>query len=218
MRGRLQRNRESGKRALVFVAVIGVILAVASPVSADSPTDSMQAYTDQILKILQEAMLQEKDTLAAIRVAVRKAAIEMFGLAEAAAEVLGPHWDLRTVAEQQEFVQLFADLLEATYISQMDSNGGVKVRYVDESIHGDRADVRAKLITKKGDEMALEATLLHRNGRWFIYDVTIEKISLISNYRAQFERIIGKFSYEELVRRVKAKRDELLSKSRAGKG
>jgi phospholipid transport system substrate-binding protein len=110
---------------------------------------------------------------------------------------------------------LFAELLEATYLSQVDSLGGVKIRYVGEIVEGDRADVRARLVARKGREVTVDARLVRRGDRWLVYDVTLEGISLIGNYRAQFDRIIRRASYPELVRQVTAKRDELLLRKRA---
>lgn len=201
-----------------LAAALGLLLLAAGPASAQSPTDQMRQYTEQVLKILHDATVEEKDSFAALQAAIRKIALQMFGLAETAKEVLGSHWNARTPAEQEEFAQLFADLLEAAYIAQMDRQQGLKIRYLGELIEGDQALVGAKLITKRGDEVAVDARLLRRDGRWFIYDVRIEGVSLLSNYRAQFDRIIRRSSYEELVRRLKAKRDEFLPRRRVTGG
>lgn len=201
-----------------LAAALGLLLLAAGPASAQSPTDQMRQYTEQVLKTLNDATLQEKDSIAALQVAVRKIAIQVFGLAETAREVLGPHWNARTPAEQEEFAQLFADLLEATYIAQMDRQQGLKIRYLGELIEGDQALIGARLITRRGVEVAVDARLLRREGRWFIYDVSIEGISFLSNYRSQFDRIIRKSSYEELVHRLKAKRDEFLPRRRVSGG
>jgi len=219
-------------RGARWAAVLGVLaLAAAGPAWAQapapepapagqppepaqgSPTAQMRDYTNEVLKALQEAMVQEADRVGAARLAARKLAIQVFGLAEAAQEALGRHWEARTPAERDEFIQLFADVLEATYIAQLDKQRGLRIRYVGESIDGERAQVRARLTTRKGDEAMLEARLSRREGRWLIYDVVFEGVSLMGNFRSQFESVIRKSSYASLIVQLKAKRDQLLGKT-----
>ncbi len=197
------------------LAALALLLAAAGPAWAESPTDQMQEYTERVLQLIQDAALREKDTLEALQAAVRKVAIRIFGATEAAKGVLGRHWEARSPAERDDFVQLFAELLEATYIARMDGDGGVRIRYVGELVEGDRADVRARVFTRKGREVTVDARLVHHDGRWLVYDLTVEQVSLVGNYRAQFDRIIRKSGYEELVRLVRAKRDQLLHSKRA---
>ena len=143
--------------------------------------------------------------------AVRKIAHEIFDVAETAKRALARHWASRTAAEREEFTQLFADLLESTYIARIEQYGGERIKYTHETIDGDNAIVRARVVTKKGTEVPVESRLLRRGDRWLIYDVLIENVSLIANYRSQFDRIVRTSSYEELVRRLKSKRDEFLN-------
>jgi phospholipid transport system substrate-binding protein len=202
--------------------VLGLALAPPAPAQApapaagprSSPTEHMQQYMEQMLRLIQDTALREKDTLEALHAAVRRAALQFFGAPEAARAVLGRHWEARTPAERDEFAQLFVDLLEATYIARMDGRSSFKIRYVGELIEGERADVRALVFNKRGQEMTVEARLARRDGRWLVYDVTIEKISLVANYRAQFGRVIEKSGYPELLRLVRAKRDQLLAAKR----
>ncbi len=114
----------------------------------------------------------------------------MFDLSETAKRALGPHWNQRTPAEREEFTQLFAELLEGTYIARIDEYGGERIRYTSEKIDGDNAVVQARITTKKGSEAPVEARMIRRGDKWYIYDVLIENISLIANYRAQFDKII----------------------------
>ncbi len=207
-------------RGLAVVAAAALAVTLAGPAQAQapaapeprSPTAQMRDYTNEVLRALQEATLAEGDRVAAARAAARKLAIQVFGLAEAAQAVLGRHWDARTAAEREEFIQLFADLLEASYISQLDRQQGIRIRYVGESVEGDRAEVRARLTTRKGEEAMMEARLAHREGRWLVYDVVLEGVSLMANFRAQFDRIIRRSSYEELLRTLKARREHLLGR------
>jgi len=190
---------------LGFVLVVGV----PTPARAGAPTDQLREYSDQVTKVLDDTALKPKDR----REAVRKIAKEIFDVAETAKRALARHWGARTPEEREEFTQLFADLLESTYIMRIDQYGGERIRYVSETVDGDNAIVRAKVVTKKGTEVPVESRLLHRGDRWLIYDVLIENVSLIANYRAQFDKIVRTTSYEELVRRLKNKRDEFLNES-----
>jgi len=195
---------------------MGLVLIAAGRAEAQSPTGDIQAYTEHILRLIQDAALREKDTLEALQAAVRKVAIQIFGAPEAAEGALGRHWEALTPAERDDFIQLFAEFLEAIYIARMDSEGGLRVRYVGELVEGDRADVRARVFTKKGQEVTVDARLVHRDGRWLVYDIAVESISLVGNYRSQFDRVIRKSGYAELARLIRVKRDQLLKSKRAG--
>jgi phospholipid transport system substrate-binding protein len=178
---------------------------------AGPPTDQARQYTDQVRTVLENQTLPPADR----RAAVRKIAVEIFDVAETAKRALGRHWQSRTVPEREEFTELFADLLESTYISRIDQYGGERLTYLSESIDGDYAVVRAKIVRPQGAEVPVEARMLRRGDRWLIYDISIEGISLVSNYRSQFDRIIRTSSYEELVKRLRTKRDEFLNEKAA---
>jgi len=188
-------------RYIMKTVVIGLLLFMAAPAWAGGPTDQLRDYTDKVIKVLDDQALASTDR----RAAVRKMALEAFDATETAKRVLARHWQARTPAERDEFIQLFAELLERTYITRISEYGGEKIKYVGESIDGDLATVRARIITKNGTEVPVESRMLRRGDRWLIYDVVIENISLISNYRSQFDRIVRTSSYEELVRRLKTK-------------
>jgi phospholipid transport system substrate-binding protein len=191
-----------------------VALAVASPVWAGAPTDQVRQYTDQVRKILDDPALRSIDK----RAAVRRVAVEIFDVNETARRALGPHWQARSQSEKDEFTQLFADLLERTYISKIDLYRGERLQYTSEAVDRDFATVRAKVITNKGVEVPVEARMLKRGEHWLIYDIAIENVSLISNYRTQFDRIIRTASFQELVRRLKDNRDQFLNERPAQVG
>jgi phospholipid transport system substrate-binding protein len=194
------------RRLIPLIAVL--VLAPGPDAWAGPPTDQLRTYTDQVLKILQNPSM----TLPDRREAVRHLAEEVFDVTETAKRALGQHWQQRTPAEQNEFVKLFANLLEQTYIARIDEFGGEKLTYVSEQIDGDRAIVRAKITTKNGTDVPVESRVLLKGKRWLIYDILIENLSLISNYRAQFDRVIRTASYDELVKRLKTKGEFLKEK------
>ena len=182
-----------------FVTAIGLCLASLPVAWAGPPTDTVREYTDAVQKVLDDPALRKEDR----RASVRKIASEAFDVNESARRALGLHWQKRSEAEREEFVQLFGELLERTYIAQIDLYGGERLRFTEEKLDGNLAIVRAKLVTKQGTEVPVEARMNRKGERWLIYDVAIENVSLISNYRSQFDRIIRQNSYPELVKRLR---------------
>src|SRR6266436_9662647 len=195
-----------GKTLTTIAVALGLLAG--SPAWA-GPTDQLREYTDQVVKVLDDPAMARQDR----RAAVRKIAHEAFDVTETAKRVLARHWQARTPAEREEFTQLFADLLERTYIARINEYGGERIRYVGESMDGELATVRARIMTRTGTEVPVESRMVRRGERWLIYDVLIENVSLIANYRSQFDRIVRANSYEELIRRLKHKRDEFLNES-----
>ena len=187
-----------------LAAVFGLCLA--APAWAGAPTDHARQYTDQVLKVLGDPTLKPAER----RATVRKVAGEVFDVSETARRALGRHWRSRSPAEREEFIELFADVLESTYISKIDSYGGERLSYFSESVEGDFAIVRARVLGRRAD-VPVEARMHRRGDRWYIYDIAVDGVSLINNYRSQFDRIIQTSSYEELIRRLQSKRNEMLN-------
>jgi phospholipid transport system substrate-binding protein len=204
-------------RLVGVVAIMALALGLAQPAVAATPTETLKAYSDVVLKILEDPSLRSPDRKSERRAAVRKVAEEIFDLSETAKRALGPHWNQRTPAEREEFTQLFAELLEGTYISRIDEYGGERIRYTGEKIDGDLATVQSRVLTKKGSEAPVEARLLRRGDKWLVYDVIIEGVSLINNYRTQFDHIIRRSSYAELVKRLKERKPIAAPQPRAAR-
>jgi len=196
-------------RWLGMCSIVALALAAAAPASAATPTETLKSYGEVVLKILEDPALKSPDKKFERRAAVRKVAEEVFDLGETAKRALGPHWQQRSPAEREEFTQLFADLLESTYIARIDEYGGERIRYAGEKIDGDTAVVQTRVVSKKGVETPVDARMLKRGDRWYIYDVLIENISLIGNYRAQFDKIIRTSSYGELVKRLRDRKQTM---------
>jgi len=196
-------------RTMVIGVSVLVAAALAAPAWAGPPTEVVKQYTEQVVKVLEDPALKGDDKRAERRATVRKIAIEVFDVNETARRALGRHWAARTPAEREEFVQLFTDLLDRTYVTRIDQYGGEKVKFVGETVDGDNALVKTKIVTKQGTEIPVDGRLLRRNDKWLIYDISIEGVSLVANYRAQFDKIITKSSYAELVRQLKDKSGDL---------
>ncbi len=118
---------------------------------------------------------------------------------------LARHWAQRTDEEKKEFIRLFGELLEQTYLDKVEGYSGEKVQYEGETIDGDYAVVKVKIITKKNVDIPVKYRLKKKGNDWLVYDISIEGVSLVNNYRTQFNSILSGSSYGELVKRLKAK-------------
>jgi phospholipid transport system substrate-binding protein len=199
-------------------AVAAVALVVSFVLSRDGwagpPTDALRAQIDRVVKTLEEPELKKESKAKERRATVRKVAEEIFDFAETAKRSLGRHWLPRTPAERKEFVDLFADLLERSYLSKIELYNGEKIAFLGDTVDGDQATVRTKLITKQSTEIPVDYKMSRQGDRWLVYDVVIEGVSLIANYRTQFNKIIQTSSYQELVRKMKTKQAEFLDERR----
>ena len=167
---------------------------------AGDPTDEVRRSVDEVLKVV-----QSQPDGPARQAAVRQAANRLFDFEATAKRALGPHWQQRTPAEREEFVRLFTDLLEAAYVGKIDLYQGEKITYVGETVDGDQATVKTRIATKQGSEVPVDYRLLREKDAWRVYDVIIEGVSLVANYRTQFNKIIQTSSYDDLVKRMRAK-------------
>ncbi len=191
---------------VVIGSLLALLVTTAIPANAGGPTDQIRQRVDDVVKVLEDPALKNKP--AERHAAVRKIAEEIFDYPDTAQRALGPHWNPRTPQERQEFTRLFAELLDRAYIGKIELYQGEKVRYVGETINGDDATVKTRIITKKGSEVPVDYRLHSKNGRWLVYDVIIEGVSLVANYRTQFNKIVQTESYQALVQKLKAKEAE----------
>jgi len=159
------------------LALILALLLSASAARAGAPTEQLKTQVDRVLRLLDDPTLKDKPKDK--RVAVRKIADDIFDFGETARRSLGRHWAARTQAERDEFVKLFGDLLERSYISKIELYGGEKIQYVGDRIEGDQASVLSKLATKAGSDVPIEYRMLKKTDRWLVYDVIIEGVSLV---------------------------------------
>jgi phospholipid transport system substrate-binding protein len=188
---------------LVASIALALIATFAVPAHAGAPTDSLRQSVDQVVKILSDPSF--RDNTEARRAQIRKVAENIFNYPETARRALGPHWNGRTPQQQEEFVKLFADLLDRSYVSKIDLYQGERVQYVGETTDGNDATVKTTIATKQGTDIPIDYRMQLKNGRWVVYDVIIEGVSLVSNYRTQFNKIIQTESYDALVQRLRAK-------------
>jgi len=163
------------------------------------------------MDVLADESLKAPDRAAERRVKIRQAVLQRFGFEEMAQRSMGQHWRKRTPPEQKEFVALFSDLLERSYIDKIEGYGGGKqnIRYAKETTDKDGyASVRSEIVSERGQTYEIEYRLLQRNGSWQVYDIIIEGVSLVNNYRTQFNKVILEQSYEQLVKQMKLKQEQ----------
>ena len=187
-----------------------LILSTAQGGWAATAQEQLKGAIDRVVTTLDSPALKGDGKAAERRSAVRKIANEIFDFAEIARRALGRYWQPLSEAQRSEFVGLFSDLLERSYISKIELYGGEKIIYSGERVDGDLATVSTKIITKNATEIPVDYRLFRRGERWLVYDVNIEGISLVSNYRTQFNKIIQTSGYTTLVDRMKTKQSEFL--------
>jgi phospholipid transport system substrate-binding protein len=204
-RWRRQRRATSWcKTAVLAVALVSALLAAGTPARAGEPTDQLKASVERVIRILEDPALKGDAMTRERRAAIRQEAAQIIDFGETARRALGRHWQNLGEAERQEFVALFTDLMERAYISRLELYSGERIAYAGDSMDGDTATVRTRFVTKRGVEIPADYRMLRRGDRWQVYDVLVEGVSLVANYRTQFNRIIQTSSYEELIRKMKA--------------
>lgn len=191
--------------------VLSSLMFLSDPVSsmAGPPTDQIKATVDNAVGLLRES----RNTTAVAndrREQLRQILFTRFDFSEMARRALGAHWRRRTATEQQEFVQLFTELLERQYAGIIESYTDEKIVYVAERTDGAFAEVNSKVFTAKGQELSINYKAQFVGQEWKVYDVIAEEISLVNNFRSQFNRVISSSSYEELVRRLKEKQADVI--------
>lgn len=172
-----------------------------------TPTEDIRKTVDQVIRIVSDKQLKQNDKKR--RQALKNSISVIFDYHEMAKRSLGKHWNTRSVEERKEFSDLFANLLEKTYANKIESYNNERVIYTRENIDGNRAEVKSKVVTSKQDEYTMDYRLLNQGGKWMVYDVVIEGVSLVSNYRSQFNKIITASGYGELVKKLQGKSGDL---------
>lgn len=191
-------------KRIALMALAGIFLATTA---FATPTDDVKKTVDEVVRIV--ASKETKKNELKRRQSLKKAISVIFNYGEMAKRSLGKHWNQRTAAERKQFTDLFATLLENSYAGKIESYNNERIVYLKETLDGTYAEVRSKVVTAKRDEFSLDYRLMNANGKWMVYDVVIEGVSLVSNYRSQFNRIITANGYPALVTKLQTKSNEL---------
>ena len=172
---------------------------------AGEPTQQIKQTTDKILAILSNPSLKGPARAEERKKVIGQTVDERFDWEEMSRRSLARHWAARTPEEKKEFISLFRDLLARTYLDKVDDYSGEAVTYEGDTIDGNYASVKVKIVTSKGKEILVEYRVMKKQTHWFVYDITIEGVSLVNNYRSQFNSILSKSPYSELVKRLRDK-------------
>ncbi|MBL0224753.1 MAG: ABC transporter substrate-binding protein [Geobacteraceae bacterium] len=174
---------------------------------ANGVINEVKSTVDEVVRIVSDKEMKKNDQKR--RQALKKTISIIFDYNEMAKRSLGKHWNQRSAAERKQFSELFASLLENSYASKIESYNNEKIVYLKETIDSDYAEVKSKVVTAKRDEFTLDYRMINQNGKWMVYDVIIEGVSLVSNYRTQFNKIITSDGYPVLVKKLQTKTNEL---------
>ena len=202
----------------ILAAVVAVFVAslmAPAPSRAGEPTDQVRGAIDRVLEILKKKDLQAKERRTERRTLLREEISKAFDFDEMAKRSLGPAWRQRTPEEREEYVALFRQVLENSYLGKVEAYQGEKIRYVKDSVEEGRiATVETLIVTGKGQEIPLNYRMMKVKSEWRVYDVVIEEISLVNNYRSQFAGILQRSSFQDLLARLR----EMVKTSESGSG
>ena len=205
----------TGTGLAIRAGAVAAGLALAAAAAWAGPaTEQLKASVQRVLEIVQEPELKKPQNTEKRRVAIRQVARQLFDFDEMARRALARHWAQRNPEERKRFTELFADLLENSYVSKIESYGGEKIAYLPEQAEGDTVTVRSKLVTQRGTEVPIDYRMQKEGERFKVFDVTIEGVSLVANYRTQFNKIITQSSYGELVKKMELKQLEVAEEQR----
>ncbi|NOX34661.1 MAG: ABC transporter substrate-binding protein [Deltaproteobacteria bacterium] len=197
--------KQSKIAVLVLIFFSACVFFSAQDALASPARDQLKLTIDQVLEILQDQSLKGEEHTKARRASLRRVIHERFSFAKMSQLSLARHWRKRSKEEKKIFIGLFGKLLEQTYISKMEAYTSEKVVYVKEFVKKKKAQVYTKIITDSVDIPIDYRMYKTKDGSWMVYDIVIEGVSLVGNYRSQFDQILQKDTYEKLLGELKKK-------------
>jgi len=212
--------------ALVAIAVLipfgaapvfAQAVADAQPGSAagrSGPLTVVNSSVSRVLTIVRSHPADAKES-GQRRAEIRQAAVELLDFDEMSRRLLGQRWTDATPEEQRDFVVLFTDLLERTYLNTIGNYRLATITFQGETISGSYAQVQSRMAAGKS-EVAIEYRLVENEGRWAVYDVAVDGVSLISNYRSQFTSILKRMSFAQMLDRLRNREASMGSRQEAG--
>lgn len=190
---------------VVFVLFAVCVFFPVNNAGASSVQDQLKTTIDKVMQILSDPSLKREESTEKRRASLRKVIHERFSFAKMSQLSLARHWKQRSDEEKKAFIELFGQLLEDTYVSKIETYTNEKVIYVKEFVKKKKAQVYTKVVTDTV-EIPIDYRLYQTtDGSWMVYDMVIEGVSLVGNYRSQFDQILRKNPYEKLVEELKNK-------------
>lgn len=187
--------------AAVQLVLIWPVILAAAP-GSESPTEAVRGTITQVIRILENPALKDPAKLIPRRHMLAKAIASRFDYAEMSRRSLAAEWKPLTTAERTEFVEAFKGFLIDRYAERIEGYSGEQVEYLSERTEGTYAEVRTELVSDK-TTIPVDYRLLMNEGRWHAYDLVVDGISLVKNYRSQFQKIIRESSYQELIKKLR---------------
>ena len=207
------RSRFLQRAAVLLLAVVvGVFAEISSRAYAGSPSEYIKERIEKVYDLVGAAGSVEAASPER-RAAARKVLDEMFDWTEMGRRTLDKYWAERSASERSEFVRLFSELFQRTYLSRIHLAEREKFQFLGDTVDGDRAAVKTKVVTRKGQEIPVDYLTVRADGdRWKIYDLDVGGVSLIGNYRTQFTSLISRSSYSEFIDKLRALVDKRSAK------
>jgi phospholipid transport system substrate-binding protein len=194
-------------KTAVSILVLSFGLTLLHAASVDRPTDQVKRTADKIIAILNDASLQGPDHKAERRRLILQELDQRFDWSAICRGCLGRHWAKLSTDQRREFVDLFKHFLERTYLDRIEPyyNDLEKIEYQGEKVIDAYASVKSVVSTKQKVDHPVEYRLERSSEGWRVYDIVIEGVSLVNNYRTQFDEIINKSSYQGLINDLRSK-------------
>jgi phospholipid transport system substrate-binding protein len=207
----LDKKPRTLSQRLVSLLALPLLLLVPDRSFAESPIQVLKRTNEKVVKLLEKKTKPGSAEEKRVKEETKKLVNSFLDYHELAKRALAKHWEKRTEKERAEFVSLLRDLIERNYVKQLKSNLGYKIDYRKETVDGDEAKVETVVkVEKKGKvtEIAIEYEMRKTASGWMVYDVVTDEVSIVKNYRSQFNRIIKRESYEALVKKMRKKIEE----------
>lgn len=195
------RGTAMNARAARALFLVGILLGAPGPCLAVSPAELLTTAFERSVKLFEDQSLSRRERLARLKTTL----YPIFDFAEMAKRSLGPHWRDLSLDQRQEFTALFQEFLSRIYAAQLERYDNQQTILSERVVDGDYAEVESEMFTRQGRQHFLRFHLVRSDDQWKVYDIMAGNVSLIDNYRSQFQRVLTNSSYEDLIDMIRQK-------------